>query len=123
MRTSLAGTTVPVGSGAIGSGVAKEETGSSLAVVVIDSEIFSLAAVVGCSALAAKGGTDSGILSSAGVVTGSGISSLAAGLIVSSSVCGCGFTGCGWITATVGRWPLPSHAARCRYIPSQCVAG
>ena len=36
------------------------------------SEIFSLAAVVGSSASVAKGGTGSGIFSSAGVVTGSG---------------------------------------------------
>src|SRR6201985_2206411 len=104
MRTSLAGNTVPVGSGAIGNGAAKEETGSSLTVVVICSEIFSLAAVAGSSALAAKGETDSGIFSSAGVFTGSGISSLAAGLMVSSSICGFG-AGCGSITATVGGWP------------------
>ncbi len=95
----------------MGGCAAEEKTASSLPV----------ASMVSISSLAAGAGRDSssgpkGTVGVAAVVLGSVIFSLAAASVFSSMVCGS-------ITATVGRWPLPSHVALPSNIPRLFAAG
>ena len=79
----------------MGSSAAKGRSLSSFVLASMLSEIFSFAA---------------------GAVVGSEISSLTAASDFSSMICGS-------LTVTVGRWPLPSHAALPNNIPRLFVAG